>query len=286
MENGKPRKRRQLSPEEKWEIFLEVTSQELTQADCARRQSTWRQRRASSSGPLTTTSVAPSSLSFGSGISVIFLLTGSPDHVSALSSPGTRPDIRPVIRNDRRRGQPSRPGFLLPFGHRHSLLGHPTPAKGSALLTVGPPTHTGPDPDGVTALRTYELRPGWVPPVPRGRRCSSRTEARSQPAPAAPPWLVPKPRHNIPPCEAPLHEASNRGSSRSPVRSSPRPRHRDGTSDASASPRAPHPAVTSSARQGQGQAIEHGPGTTRSHFSDPPIRVVHSCRATSRRTAL
>ena len=36
---------------------------------------------------------------------------------------------------------------------------------------------------------------------------------------------------------------------------------------------------------GQGQAIEHGPGTTRSHFSDPPVRVVHSCRATSRRTA-
>ncbi len=26
MENGKPRKRRQLSPEEKWEVFLEVCS--------------------------------------------------------------------------------------------------------------------------------------------------------------------------------------------------------------------------------------------------------------------
>ena len=37
MENGKPRKRRQLSPEEKWEVFLEVTSQQLTQADCARK---------------------------------------------------------------------------------------------------------------------------------------------------------------------------------------------------------------------------------------------------------
>ena len=32
MENGKQRKRRQLSPEEKWEIFLEVTSQEISQA--------------------------------------------------------------------------------------------------------------------------------------------------------------------------------------------------------------------------------------------------------------
>ncbi len=37
MENGKSRKRRQLSPEEKWEIFLEVTSQELSQADAARK---------------------------------------------------------------------------------------------------------------------------------------------------------------------------------------------------------------------------------------------------------
>ena len=37
MENGKPRKRRQLSPEEKWEMFLEVTSQQLTQADAARK---------------------------------------------------------------------------------------------------------------------------------------------------------------------------------------------------------------------------------------------------------
>ena len=32
-----PRKRRQLSPEEKWEIFLEVTSQEISQADAARK---------------------------------------------------------------------------------------------------------------------------------------------------------------------------------------------------------------------------------------------------------
>lgn len=37
MENGKPRKRRQLSPEEKWELFLEVISQEISQADAARK---------------------------------------------------------------------------------------------------------------------------------------------------------------------------------------------------------------------------------------------------------
>ena len=37
MENGKHRVRRQLSPEEKWEVFLEVTSLEISQADAARK---------------------------------------------------------------------------------------------------------------------------------------------------------------------------------------------------------------------------------------------------------
>ena len=34
---GGRRRRRVLSPEEKWEAFLEVTSRELTQADTARK---------------------------------------------------------------------------------------------------------------------------------------------------------------------------------------------------------------------------------------------------------
>ena len=37
MENGKRQPRRQLTPEEKWEVFLEVTSQEISQADAARK---------------------------------------------------------------------------------------------------------------------------------------------------------------------------------------------------------------------------------------------------------
>ena len=37
VESGKARKRRQLSPEEKWEVFLEVCSQQLSQADAARK---------------------------------------------------------------------------------------------------------------------------------------------------------------------------------------------------------------------------------------------------------
>src|SRR6059058_45447 len=37
MSSGLRRKGRQLSPEEKWQVFLEVTSQQLSQADAARK---------------------------------------------------------------------------------------------------------------------------------------------------------------------------------------------------------------------------------------------------------
>jgi transposase len=37
MVNGDGRKRRQLTPEEKWQLFLDVTSLQLTQADAARK---------------------------------------------------------------------------------------------------------------------------------------------------------------------------------------------------------------------------------------------------------
>jgi hypothetical protein len=44
------------------------------------------------------------------------------------------------------------------------------PPENSALLTVGLPTRhqDGPDSVGVPMFRTHELRPGWVPPLPRG----------------------------------------------------------------------------------------------------------------------
>jgi hypothetical protein len=44
-----------------------------------------------------------------------------------------------------------------------------------ASLAVGlPASPTTPDPDGVSMLRTLEMRPEWVPSVPRGRRCPMR----------------------------------------------------------------------------------------------------------------
>jgi hypothetical protein len=109
----------------------------------AHRQSTWRQCPASSSGPLTTTSV--SSLSYGSGIKVIFLSTGSPDRVSTLSGPGTRPGIRPVIQNHQLEGWLIWPWFPVAFPPPAFASRSSTPAKGSALLTVGSPAQrTGP----------------------------------------------------------------------------------------------------------------------------------------------
>ena len=70
------------------------------------------------------------------------------------------------------------------------------------------------------------------------------------------------PANNIPSAELTVTRHQSRVQAHSPVRSSPRPRPRDGTGGASASPRASHPAVTGNARRGWGQAIEHGPGTT------------------------
>ncbi len=82
--------------------------------------------------------------------------------------------------------------------------------------------HRGPDPDGVTAFRTHELRPGWVPSIPRGRRCSPRTGDRARPASAASQRHVPVPRTNSI-CRGSASRGINEGSSNSPVRSSPRP---------------------------------------------------------------
>ena len=121
--------------------------------------------------------VVASNLSFGSGVFGHLLFTGSPDRVSTLSSPGHQARIRPVIR-DRPAGGA---GILVPVSRRVSAAG----IRFSAILIpakgLGPPHGrlTGqqrPDPDGVTAFRTHEQRPGWAPSIPRGRRCSSRTE--------------------------------------------------------------------------------------------------------------
>jgi hypothetical protein len=85
----------------------------------------------------------------------------------------------------------------------------PVPPRNWAFLTVGLPgaTPSRPDPDGVTTFPTREIRPGWVPPLPRGRRCSPDRESSSPGAcrfPTASPY-TPRPH---PSSEASFHEAS------------------------------------------------------------------------------
>ena len=97
------------------------------------------------------------------------LLTGSPGPRQHPFGSGHLPGIRPVIRDGRRRSRPCCPGFLSPFGRRHSLLG-PSCSRRGLGLPHGRPTGPArsPDPDGVSTFRTRETRPGWVPPLPRG----------------------------------------------------------------------------------------------------------------------
>ncbi len=45
--------------------------------------------------------------------------------------------------------------------------GRPFPLGSYAFLTVSRPD-LGPDPNGVSTFHTSEIRPGWVPPLPRG----------------------------------------------------------------------------------------------------------------------
>jgi len=87
---------------------------------------------------------------------------------------GNEPGIRPVV------PRPSAEGpvisvsvFLAPFG---------VPAFASwppgARWGIGPSLRSAyrslfwPDPNGVATFHTCELRPGWVPSIPRGRWCS------------------------------------------------------------------------------------------------------------------
>jgi len=74
------------------------------------------------------------------------------------------------------------PGFLSPFGHRRWLLG-PSCSRQGMGLPCGRLTGS-PDPGGVATFHTRELRPGWVPPIPRAA-VFPRVAGLPHPAPAA-----------------------------------------------------------------------------------------------------
>jgi hypothetical protein len=64
------------------------------------------------------------------------------------------------------------------------FLGHPVPA-GEFRVPHGLPTSTAmvPDPDGVSTFRMDEIRPGWVPSLPRGH--GAHTTGKPRPAATA-----------------------------------------------------------------------------------------------------
>ena len=108
--------------------------------------------------------------------------------------------------------QPYRPGFLLPFGRRPSLLGHPVPARGLGSpygrLTGTPPGI--PDPDGVFMFRPHETRLGldvlYTPGTavfPRSRMLHDRRLPHHNGIVPVSPVLHPGP-------ESPADEASSR----------------------------------------------------------------------------
>ena len=119
-----------------------------------------------------------------------------------------------------------------------------------------------PDPDGVSVFRTHELRSGWVPSLLRGRRCSSRPTSLTgrHPRPLNR-WSL-NPATTIHPCEAPLDEASTKGSRvfTRPIFPSPVApgwiRSHFGFPPSSA------PRDYSQRTSGRGQVIEHGPEPT------------------------
>jgi len=120
-------------------------------------------------------------------------LKGSPVHVSALSSPGSK---RPGIRASYTRpsGRSSRfcgPAFLPPFGSPASASWTPCPATGfqpslrSAYRTARAYPRMGCGPIAGFA-RSARMRPGpgRAPSIPRGRRCPL-TAKPPRPSPAA-----------------------------------------------------------------------------------------------------
>jgi hypothetical protein len=138
--------------------------------------------RGRSSGPFTPrAAVAPanahavivSNLPFGSsGVGRSSSKAHLP-HVSSLSGPGTRPGIRPVIHDHRRRSRPRPPRFPVAFRPPAFASWASRPARGFRPSYDRPTT---PPPAARTRAgfpRSARMRPGWdrASSVPRGRRC-------------------------------------------------------------------------------------------------------------------
>ncbi len=115
----------------------------------------------------------------------------------------------------------------MPFGHRHSLLGHPVPPRGSAPLTIGLADLGADgfdvrlDHDGVSTFHSLESRPEWVPSLPRDLVVLSWPVSCLRPpcAPSAKGKVL-SPRSTSHHPRLSDNEASSRVHSRSPARPS------------------------------------------------------------------
>jgi hypothetical protein len=152
----------------------------------------------------------------------IVSVTGSPDRVSALPGPGTRPGIRPVIRHGQRRASHHVPVSccLSATGIRFSVTLFP---PGSwAFLTVGLP--------GTTWRRTRTGFPRFTPARYDRGGCplypgDGGAPPGRMPCPAGAcrfPAASPCTPHPHPTSGAPQLRGINGGSRDSPVRSAPR----------------------------------------------------------------
>jgi hypothetical protein len=86
-------------------------------------------RSVSSAGPFTATVVAASNLSVGAGVTVIFAVWARLTASARFRVRAPGPVSVRLLRDDQPENWSSSRGFPLPFGHRHSLLGHPVPAE-------------------------------------------------------------------------------------------------------------------------------------------------------------
>jgi hypothetical protein len=200
---------------------------------------------------------------------LLLLFAGSPGPRQRSFEPGTRP-IRPVMREPLAEEPASGPGFLLPFGHRHSLLG-----PSCARWGITPPSRSAyrhkrlPDPVGVVTFRMHEIRPGWVPSVPRGRWCAPgrpNSPGRHPPPSSSRPLFSRLPH---PTGGSANDEASSRIHLRSPVRPSPAC-----DPQAERGPLGPSPGFAPRGyprrTPGRGRSLRTGPGATSSTSIDPP----------------
>jgi hypothetical protein len=212
----------------------------------------------------------------------VILRFRAPDPRQRPFGPGHPPGIRPVIRN----GQQREPVTFVPGSCCLSaagirLSGHPVPAR---ELGLPHSRLTGPAPGPGRGFHVPHLRDvaGVGASSTPGTAVLSLARCRARPAPAASQRPVPAPRTHIPPrgCAS---RGINGGSHDSPVRPAPSLWPPGGTGDPWAFPCAPHPAVTSGARQGgAGPGVSTRPELRNRHNrpSNPrvPSQGATSCR--------